>query len=54
MTNRLPSLAVLLLPLALAGCPQPQGAGQNPTSFWLGIRNSETDIVLVDSEPPPF
>lgn len=44
------AIGVLLLTLGL-GC---QPAARNPSSLWLDYLQSETNLVLVDHEPPPF
>jgi hypothetical protein len=44
---RLP--AALLL--ALAGCPS---SDDNPPRLWLALDGSETEVKLVDTEPPPY
>lgn len=40
----------LLLAL-LAGCPSDE---TNPPVLWLGLDGRETEVKLVESEPPPY
>jgi hypothetical protein len=42
----LPSLFVLL-----GGCPSEE---QNPAKLWLALDGRETEVRLVDFEPPPY
>lgn len=45
-------LAVATLALsALAGCPSDP---ENPPRLWVFLQGSETDVMLIDHEPPPF
>lgn len=47
-TSRLTTLATLA---TLAGCP---GGEENPPTLWLNLDGRETEVKLVDFEPPPF
>lgn len=44
----LPALATLAL---LGGCPSPEG---NAPTLWLALDGRETEVKLVDFEPPPY
>ena len=46
--SRLTALATLAL---LGGCP---GGEENPRTLWLNLDGRETEVKLVDFEPPPF
>lgn len=51
MTSRALSLAVL----AIAGCGGGGGpSGPNPETLWLVNDGVETEVKLIDHEPPPF
>jgi hypothetical protein len=53
MTTRNLHLATLTLPGLLAllgGCP----GEENPRTLWLNLDGRETEVKLVDFEPPPF
>ncbi|HSK03240.1 MAG TPA: hypothetical protein VK932_18440 [Kofleriaceae bacterium] len=43
-------LAALALAL-LGGCPSPE---ENAPVLWLALDGRETEVKLVDYEPPPF
>ncbi len=47
--KRLAPLALALV--GLAGCPDSKS---NPSRLWLYLEGGETDVKLVDYEPPPF
>jgi hypothetical protein len=42
-------LPMLFVALALLSCER-----SNPASLWLSYSQMETNLVLVDHEPPPF
>jgi hypothetical protein len=42
------ALAALAL---VPGCPAPE---DNPPTLWLALDGRETEVKLVDFEPPPF
>ena len=44
--------AAPLLLLVLAGCPD--DGDKNAPTLWLAPNGSETQLRLVESEPPPF
>lgn len=47
-----PGAAALALALAgLAGCPDP---AENAPTLWLALDGRETEVKLVDFEPPPY
>jgi hypothetical protein len=43
----LPGLALALL----GGCPSPE---ENAPTLWLALDGRETEVRLVDFEPPPY
>jgi hypothetical protein len=44
--------AALALALAfLTGCPDPAG---NAQTLWLALDGRETEVKLIDHEPPPY
>jgi hypothetical protein len=43
------ALAVCTLGV-LAGCPADP---ENPPRLWVFLQGSETDVMLIDHEPPP-
>lgn len=45
------ALAALLV---LAGCSDDTGGGVNASTLWLANGTTETDVSLVETEPPPF
>ncbi len=45
-----PLAALALLPF-LGGCPGPE---ENAPVLWLALDGRETEVKLVDYEPPPF
>lgn len=47
--RRIAPLALVLL--GLAGCSDGKS---NPPRLWLYLQGGETDVMLVDYEPPPF
>ena len=47
--KRIAPLALALL--GLAGCPDSKS---NAPRLWLYLQGGETDVQLVDYEPPPF
>jgi hypothetical protein len=48
MKSPLPALLLLL-----AGCPSDGGPG-NAATLWLAPDRAETQVKLVESEPPPY
>lgn len=36
---------------ALAGCP---ASGENAPTVWLALDGRETEVKLIDHEPPPY
>jgi hypothetical protein len=40
--------------VVLAACGGGGGGGTNPPKLWLAPDNSELQVKLVDSEPPPY
>ncbi|HET7505568.1 MAG TPA: hypothetical protein VFK02_31325 [Kofleriaceae bacterium] len=38
----------------LAGCPSSSPSEGNPRVLWLATDATETEVKLVESEPPPF
>jgi hypothetical protein len=44
-------LAALAALAALGGCPGPD---ENPAKLWLALDGRETEVRLVDFEPPPY
>ncbi len=48
ITTGLTTLAALAL---LTGCPGPE---ENAPTLWLSLDGRETEVKLVDFEPPPF
>ena len=36
---------------ALAGCPSP---AENAPTLWLALDGRETEVKLIDHEPPPY
>jgi hypothetical protein len=44
----IPMLATLAL---LGGCPSPE---ENAPTLWLALDGRETEVKLVDFEPPPY
>lgn len=47
-----PALAVVAV-VALAGCPG-GGGGENAPTVWLALDGRETEVRLIDREPPPY
>jgi hypothetical protein len=45
------ALAALALVPFLGGCPDPEG---NAPVLWLALDGRETEVKLVDYEPPPY
>ena len=50
MTIANPRFAALALVL-LGGCPSDE---ENPDQLWLALDGRETEVRLVDFEPPPY
>jgi hypothetical protein len=46
-----PRLATFATLTFLAGCPSSE---ENPRTLWLNLDGRETEVKLVDFEPPPF
>lgn len=44
-------LALLVVLGLLGGCPSPE---ENAPVLWLALDGRETEVKLVDYEPPPF
>ena len=42
---------VVLLPLILGACPSDNG---NPPILYLGPKDGEMEVELIDHDPPPF
>lgn len=45
------ALGAIAAASALAGCPDP---AQNAPTVWLALDGRETEVKLIDHEPPPF
>lgn len=43
--------AAAVAALALAGCPDP---AENAPVLWLALDGRETEVKLIDFEPPPY
>ena len=43
---------IAFLAVLAAGCPS--GDPKNPPVLWLGLDGVETEVKLIDEEPPPF
>ena len=53
MTPNHTAVLVRIAPLALAllgGCP----SSENPPTLWLALDGRETEVQLIDFEPPPY
>lgn len=50
-TRSTSGLAALTTLALLAGCPSSE---ENPRTLWLNLDGRETEVKLVDFEPPPF
>jgi hypothetical protein len=50
MRSRSSTLTLAALAL-LAGCPGPE---ENAPTLWLTLDGRETEVKLVDYEPPPY
>ena len=51
MTTRAPCLPALAVLALLGGCPSGE---ENPSKLWLALDGRETEVRLVDFEPPPY
>ena len=51
MTRFAPPLLVLAVVPALGACPS---SDENPERLWLGLDGTETQVKLIDYEPPPY
>jgi hypothetical protein len=50
LSAALSALSALSALALLGGCP----SDGNASTVWLYINGSETDVILVDFEPPPY